>query len=167
MKSFETYFTERFQEDLQTLYSTIPENSLHHNDKATFTIQYERLTNKFNHLEFLAANRPDFIISLYFTVLVDQVFYTYYQPQYPAFKEHTNSPKFIGNCLSACRYNLHPANILTAANKGCDNQFVSLNDVSKSAPFVEKYIKYSLKNNFPSIQDDFWYKCRKEMSQAF
>ena len=163
MISFEEYYKDYFQNDLKVLYSTIPESSLHHNGKETYTLQYERLTNKFNHLEFLGANRKSFVVSLYFTVLIDQVFYTYFQPEYKVYKELTNSPKFIGNCLSSCRNNLHPQNILVAANKDSKSENVCIVEPLNFVPFLKESTSQFLKNHLPGIQDEFWAKVRGEI----
>lgn len=163
MMSIEKYYDVHFNNDLKFLYSDIPESSLHHNGKETHTIQYERLTNKYNHLIFLEDNRTLFITSLYFTVLLDQIFYTYFQPEYKAYRELTNSPKFIGNCLSSCRYNLHPKNIIIAANKDRVGEYVVYKDTFKILPLMEDRTSQILKCHFSSIQNDFFDKLRKEI----
>lgn len=161
--SIEKYYDVHFNNDLKILYSDIPESSLHHNGKETYTIQYERLTNKYNHLIYLGDNRTLFITSLYFTVLLDQIFYTYFQSEYKAYRELTNSPKFIGNCLSSCRYNLHPKNVINAANKDRVGEYVVYKDTFKNLPLIEDKTSQVLKSRFPSIQNDFFDKLRKEI----
>ncbi len=57
--------------------------------------------------------RSLFATALFFTVLVDQVAYTYYKPHYSAFRVLTLYPKLVGNCLGACHYHFHPRSVFS------------------------------------------------------
>lgn len=122
MGSFDTYYNERFRHDLQRFLEEIPDKSKHHDsyDKGTYYIQYERLTKDKTHLDFLKtpADKVNFGIALFLTILVDEVCYTYYKQFYPEFKALTNYPEFIGNCPAGCNYHFHPSDIFLAMNYG-------------------------------------------------
>lgn len=118
MDSFSKYYKEKFRNDIHHFFSSVPESSKHHDnidDKTIFTIQLERLTKDFDHLQFLLPpDKLNFAVALFFTVLVDEVCYSYYRNHYSDFRALTLYPKFIGNCPGGCRYHLHPVNIFSA-----------------------------------------------------
>ena len=176
MENFDEYYNEQFQKDLHTFFATIPDNSKFHEDlegRATYSIQYERLTRDFNHLDFL-INQPDkinFAVALFFTVLVDEVCYTQFREHYESFRKMTFYPKFIGNCPGGCHYHLHPSDIFAALNYSRKNQ---MNIISSqplyyygsfisAVPIIEREIKDFFKIQFPSIDGQtFWIKCVNE-----
>ena len=118
---FEKYYNGQFKTDILKFFVTIPDNSRFHEgrDKQFLSIQYERLTHAYRHLDFLTTKQDivNFGVALFFTILIDEVFYTYYyREDYKIFQQLTRYPKFIGNCLSWCRIHLHPNNIFLAMN---------------------------------------------------
>ena len=119
---FKTYYNSKFRDDLNRFFSTIPDASKFHEDtenKQVFSIQYERLTPSFDHLNFLDKDgKENFAIALFLTILTDMVCFSHFKPHYSQFRNLTRYPKFIGNCLSACRYHYHPRDIFFAMNKG-------------------------------------------------
>jgi len=63
MTDFKTYYNSNFRDDLNRFFSTIPDESKFHEDnqnKQTFSIQYERLTPAFDHLNFLDKDRKEY-----------------------------------------------------------------------------------------------------------
>lgn len=122
MMTFDEYYRREFRADIQQFMMSIPAGSRHHdNDESQFTIQYGRLTKDTRHLDVIAAEkRAYFAVALFFSVLVDEVCYTHFQWYYDKFRSLTRYPKFIGDCLGACRYHLHPREIFTAINYSRD-----------------------------------------------
>jgi len=122
MTNFNTYYNSRFRQDINTFFSTIPDESRFHEDrenKKVFSVQYERLTPLHHHLDFLSTEgREYFGVALFFTVLVDEVCYTYFKDDYNQFQALTNYPKLIGNCRLCCFYHLHPQDVFAAIKRG-------------------------------------------------
>lgn len=121
MTDFKTYYNNKFREDINQFFSTIPDNSKYHEDpqnKQILSIQYQRLTPAFDHLNFLNDSSKElFAIALFFTVLADMVCFSHFNINYTKFQNLTRYPKFIGNCPSLCNYHLHPREIFLAMNK--------------------------------------------------
>ena len=173
--NYNKYYNDKFRIDIQKFLMSIPEESRHHHDrddKTTFTIQYEKLTQDFDHLSFLTKQEKIFFgISLFFTVLVDQVCYTHYKKEYDKFKQLTQYPKFIGDCLTMCNYHFHPHQIFSAMNyskrKKLDiNSHYDI-DFSKvfieATPIMEKEIKDFFRVHKIVInENEFWIKCKNE-----
>ena len=175
MNDFGKYYNEKFRDDLNRFFETIPENSKHHDnyDKATYHIQYERLTNDHPHLNFMSGSEDkiNFGIALFLSILVDEVCYTHFKPFYQEFKKLTNYPKFIGNCPSGCNYHLHPTDIFSAMNysrKSVDgkieNRLSFYDQFIQALPFMEREVKDFFKKYLKSIdENDFWQKCYNEL----
>ena len=116
---FQTYYHNTFPSHLQEFYDSIPNDMRHHhsNDKKTFTIQVDKLSNhgrgtNIEHLKFLSPeDKIHFSISLFLTILTDQVCYTYFNSIYFRFRSLTNYPKLTGTCLTLCHINAHPTEI--------------------------------------------------------
>lgn len=80
MTDFSRYYNSKFLEDLNRFFSTIPDESKFHEDKQNkliFSVQYERLTPAYNHLDFLEKETKEYFgIALFFAVMSDMVCYT-------------------------------------------------------------------------------------------
>jgi hypothetical protein len=115
MTNFATYYKNRFKQDINQFFSKIPDQSRFHEDnqnKQTFSIQYERLTCDFDHLNFLPKPVKEYFgVALFFTVLTDMVCYSHFRQCYENFKQLTRYPKFIVNCPGGCHYHFHPSDI--------------------------------------------------------
>jgi len=170
---FEKYYKERFRTDIQKFFMTIPDESRFHEDrenKQLFSIQYERLTNRHNHLNFLTTkqDKMNFGVALFFTILVDEVFYTYYKESYETFQQMTRYPKFIGNCMTMCRCHLHPKDVFSAIMnryRSClSNDHLTFYDTFFEAiPIMEKETKDFFCNYMPTINGkEFWNRCVSE-----
>ncbi len=175
MTNFETYYLTKFRQDINQFFSTIPDQSKFHEDnqnKQTLSIQYERLTREFDHMNFLSADdKVNFGVALFFTVLVDEVCYTHFHSNYETFRRLTLYPKFIGNCLSWCHYHLHPRDIFNAMNqtqiKSQDNTSFNRLDFydkfNEAIPIMKTEILNFFKQYLSDVDEQqFWEKCKIE-----
>jgi len=127
MTDFKTYYKQYFQRDLLSFVGQIPIDGNKHYDRSEFNIQYFFLTPQYNYLDIIPVDRQGlFAIALYWTVLVDQTFYSNFRHSYHYFRRKTLYPKFIGNCTapslmsSECGHQQHPKRILQAVNDKFD-----------------------------------------------
>jgi hypothetical protein len=172
VNNFDRYYNTQFRGDIQKFFSTIPDESRFHEDKEhkqIFSIQYGRLTREYNHLNFLTTNQDkvNFAVALFFTVLVDEVCYTYYRANYDTFQKLTRYPKFIGNCLTMCRYHLPPSDIFIAMNKDKDGSssdyLVFYDTFFEAIPVMERETKDFLQKYMSDVSGkEFWDKCEAE-----
>lgn len=177
MTSFAQYYKDKFREDINQFFSTIPDASRFHEDnqnKQIFSIQYERLTLDFGHLNFLTNEEKEYFgVALFFTVLTDMVCYSHFKKHYFEFAQLARYPKFIGNCPGGCHYHFHPSDIFSAmnysrqkkeeilANKRLDfySKFI------EAVPTMEFEIKSFINQNMNTISgEDFWNICVTEFS---
>ena len=170
MTNFETYYNSQFRQDINKFFSTIPDESRFHEDKENkqiFSIQYERLTPQKNHLDFLDKTSKElFGVALFFTVLTDMVCFTYYKDIYSKFQRLTRYPKFIGNCLSWCRYQLHPRDIFYAMNQGrvaTEPHLLFIDKFTEATEVMEKETIDFFRQHLNEINgQEFWNKCKAE-----
>jgi hypothetical protein len=173
--NFATYYTIRFRQDINQFFSTIPDQSLFHEDnqnKQTLSIQYERLTKDFDHLNFLSKTEKEYFgIALFFTVLSDMVCYSHYKNHYQKFKELTRYPKFIGNCPGGCQYHHPPSNIFYAMNFSRTKPLELLSSERlefyekfiEAMPTIEKETKDFFTKYLAEIDgQEFWGKCKSD-----
>jgi hypothetical protein len=94
------------------------------------------------------------------------VFYTYYRNNYSKFSNLTKYPKFIGNCLSWCKYHLHPKEIFTAMNHGkrsSDKNLIFLEKFNEAKEPMEKETLNFINQYFPEIDSkELWEKYKNE-----
>ncbi len=189
---FNQYYKTLFREHLYQFFSQIPVEGNKHYNKNQLTIQYFFLTPQYNYLDFIPIeNQGLFAVALYWTVLTDQTFYSFYSRQsYLIFQQKTLYPKFIGNCTapslmsSECGHNLHPRRILQAINDFADkgNKLDLKIEIFEKDKRIQKreninYItileqanhimKEEIKDYFNTHQpeiswSDFWLKCKQE-----
>lgn len=170
MTDFKTYYNSKFRDDINMFFSTIPDESRFHEDtqnKLTFSIQYERLTPTFDHLNFLDKEGKEYFgVALYFTVLTDMVCFSHFKSYYSIFKNMTRYPKFIGNCPGGCNFHYHPSDIFFAMNK-------SRSALESHLVFYDKFIKATEAMSIETISffeehltdidgETFWLKCKNE-----
>ncbi len=169
---FAEYYRTKFRNDLSRFMLSIPVESRHHgNNAAEITIQYSKLSQDLRHLKVIEPPHVvPFAIAVYLTVLTDEVFYTYFKVHYSKFRRLTQYPKFIGDCLGACRYHYHPNSIFDAINKRCgkgtllkrENIFFR-EDFIAAIPTIKAECEDFFENNMPEIdKDDFWQRCVAE-----
>jgi hypothetical protein len=136
------YYRKHFFDDLKKFRQQIPIEGNKHFQEDIFKIQYFQLTPSYLYLDILENKLPEFAVSLFFSVLFDQVAFNQQilGGNYKSFKNVTNYPKFIGNCTSVsekfsqCRQNQHPISILRAINDFQDTGNTFLVD---RLPFLE------------------------------
>ena len=175
MTDFSTYYNTKFRQDINQFLSTIPEQSRFHEDnqtKQTFSIQYERLTRDFDHLNFLTTDdKLNFGVALFITILTDMTCYSNFRQHYDNFRRLTLYPKFIGNCPGGCHYHFHPSDIFAAMNysrtKPLDilspERFDFYDKFNEAIPTMEKEIKSFFVEHMTNIDGQmFWYKCKAE-----
>jgi len=170
--TFGEYYRQSFRTDIQRFMMSIPADSRNHDyDKTVFTIQYEKLGKDTPHLDVVPLkHRSHFAVALFFTVLVDEVFYTYYRSQYGEFRSLTMYPKFIGNCPGGCNHHFHPRDIFEAINCSSDGQNTYRRpDVSVYESFDQaiEVIKGEVFDFFSKYMttinpSNFWQKCVNE-----
>ncbi len=169
MNQFSTYYNQQFRQDLNTFFSGIPDGSKFHEDrekKNIFSVQIERLTGNYPHLDFLNNEEKAFFgVALYFTVLVDMVCYTYYKEDYVYLQNLTRYPKFIGNCMGGCRFHFHPSRIF---------EFMSQNQSGRKRPAFSEIFELAIPVMKQETEDffqehmlqingiRFWEKCQAE-----
>lgn len=170
MTDFKTYYNSRFRDDINRFFSTIPDASRFHENtenKQTFSIQYERLTPAFDHLNFMDKDGKElFAVALFLTVLTDMVCFTHLKTHYNIFRNLTRYPKFIGNCPSGCNYHYHPSDIFFAMNKGrsATEQHLVFYDKFLEAIETMKIETINLfKEHLTEVNGNtFWEKCLNE-----
>jgi len=170
---FREYYRHRFNADLARFIVSIPAKSHNHDADmgGAFTIQYGNLTKDRPHLDVIDQDsRSNFALALFFTLLADEVCYTYFRSQYGPFQTLTQYPKFIGNCPSSCRTHFHPSHIFGAINYSRDPQNseqrpnVHVEDTFDDATDVIRDELFDLfTNHLPAIDSsDFWIRCTNE-----
>ena len=170
MTDFKTYYSSKFWQDIIQFFSSIPDDSRFHEDKVKkqiFSIQHERLTPSKNHLDFLDKEGKEYFgVALFFKVLTDMVCFTYYKNYYEKFQILTRYPKLIGNCLSWCRYHLHPIDIFYAMNQGrkpSEPQLLFIDKFSNAIDTMKEETIGFLNEHLSEINGEiFWEKCKKE-----
>ena len=192
MIDFKTYYKQYFQRDLLNFVKQIPIEGNKHYDKNEFNIQYFLLTPQYKYLDIVPRDRQGlFAVALFWTVLVDQTFYSNYRHSYQSFKMKTLYPKFIGNCTapslmsSECGHHQHPRKILQAINdtvdKGnrfdFDREIFKKDERNQSRQFIDyltileqskEVMKDEVKHYFENHQSEiswteFWTKCEHEL----
>jgi hypothetical protein len=170
MTDFKTYYNSKFRDDINRFFSSIPDASKFHEDtgnKQIFSIQYERLTPTFDHLNFLDKEGKElFAVALFLTVLTDMVCYSHFKPHYSKFRSLTRYPKFIGNCPGGCRYHYNPNDIFFAMTKGRSSteQHLVFYDKFLEATETMKEETINFFNQYLTEVNGeiFWDKCQKE-----
>lgn len=165
---FEQYYNTLFRTHCNRFVSQIPDESKYHDDskrKEIITIQRERLTNKYDYLNFLSKIEYDFFsISLFFTILTDMVWYTHFKQNYSEFQALTKSPKLIGDCRNMCRFHLEPSEIFEIMefdHKSSKNKV----RLEESTLFFEKSIKDFINKYLPMVDSkEFWNLCKERIN---
>lgn len=192
MIDFKTYYNQLFQLDLLNFIGQIPIDGNKHYDRNEFNIQYFFLTPQYKYLNIIPQDRQGlFAVALFWTVLVDQTFYSNFRHSYQTFQRKTLYPKFIGNCTapslmsSECGHHQHPQKILQAINDTLDkgNRFDFEREIFKKdersqlRPFIDyltilnqsrQVMKDEIKDYFENHQPEinwteFWSKCEREL----
>lgn len=192
LTGYAAYYKNHFEQDLIDFARQIPVDGNPHYDRYEFYIQYFYLTPQYKYLNIIPKKRQGlFAVALYWTVLVDQTFYTYFKEFYRFFRKKGLHPKFIGNCTapskvsSECGHHQHPRKIFHAINDTFDkgnrdgfyreifenDQSSELRSKIEYEPYLQEAIqimKEDLKHYFINQQfgvswTDFWSKCEQEL----
>jgi hypothetical protein len=192
LTSFETYYKQHFQRDLLNFVGQIPIDGNKHYDKNEFNIQYFFLTPQYKYLDVIPQDRQGlFAVALFWTVLVDQTFYSNYRQSYQTFQRKTLYPKYIGNCTapsmisSECGHHQHPRKILKAINDkldkgnsyGFDRELFEKDESKQPRQIIDyltildqsrQVMKNEIKDYFENYQPEiswteFWIKCEREL----
>lgn len=171
MRTFGEYYRSVFRGDLTRFLMSIPFQSRHHHGTDTYTIQYSKLCRDAPHMDTIPSeHRSYFAIALVFTVLVDQVCYTYFSSHYEDFRRLTLYPKFIGDCPGGCYHNIHPSLIFEAINRSWfKDVFPERGHISLYKHFIEAKIvmeeeifDFFTKHMTIISPEVFWAKCVDE-----
>ena len=175
MTNFATYYKTKFRQDISLFFSSIPDQSKFHENnqsRQTFSIQYERLTRDFDHLNQLTKSDKEYFgVALFFTILTDMICYSNFKENYNEFKKLTHYPKFIGNCPSGCHYHYNPSDIFAAMNfyrsKPLDifspERLDFYEKFNEAIPIMEKETKDFFIEHLTCIDgQQFWEMCKVE-----
>lgn len=170
--NFIEYYRERFRDDYGRFIEGIPEKSRHHErDKSEVTIQFSKLFRDKGHIGVIDPECLSyFAVSLFLTILVDEVVYTHYKHHYDKFRQLTMYPKFIGDCPGACHYHLHPTSIFRGLNSYFDrNRLMEEKQVEfrdaflEAIPGMKKECDDFIEKHMPEMnKEDFWKRCSSE-----
>lgn len=170
-KDFTTYYRSKFPEDLGRYLVSIPRELKYHEDpdeKIIISFQPYTLDRASKYLTFLTRTEYEYFgMSLYFQVLMDMVFYTYYSSYYWEFQSMTHYPKFIGNCLRACKWHMDPEGILDYLRLLGTNRsslYPHFHErFNEAAAFFETESLTFFQQKMPEVNGQiFWEYCKRE-----
>ena len=109
-----------------------------------------------------------FAISLYLTVLVDQVMYSRFKSSYQQFRALTQYPKWKGDCPGACNYHMPAESIfqviglaLFSENLKYQAEFLPL--LAEAVPFMREEVVSFFRLHMPEVDGDaVWDRCMLE-----
>ena len=169
---FFAYYRKCFWDDYSRFVSSIPEESQHHeSDKSETTIQYSKLFRDQGHIDLIRhEDIPYFAVSLFLTILVDEVMYTHFKQHYPKFRRLTMYPKFIGDCPGGCHYHRHPSDIFSGINSSFYREHRTIKKeynfrdaFLEAIPVMKTECDDFIEKHIPEIgKDDFWSRCVSE-----
>lgn len=166
--TFQSYYRGEFRTDLAAVLSALP--GLHWNPGGgeqfvqPITLSMANPTiRSWSH-----RHRDQFAIALFWTVLVDQVCFTYFRPQYAAFQAMTMYPKFTGDCPGGCGGHIHPRHILLAVGSppyvGGGDWTGTADPSEDSLAVMHEEVFDFFKHHLPEVApDEFWTRCLAEL----
>ena len=168
--TFADYYRLRFRDDLTRVIRSAPPP--HHLSVGETEVRLQPRTLS-DHNETVrswpAEQRALFGVALFFSVLVDQVCYTYHRNQYEDFRRLTQYPKFVGDCPGGCYSHLHPSLILEqlggCAGMGYAHPPVPITQVLASAiPVMRREVLEFCRDHMPMLNGSaFWAQCLDEI----
>lgn len=128
----ESYYKNNFRQDLSAFMGPSPAPYFGHSWSYSCRDQLARVPSE---------NRPQFLICLYFTVLVDQAMYSHFAKHYQVFHRMTQYPKF---CHGLSQFQHNPRGIL---NVPVEQGLISANAINQLLPdgmtlFVDETVTY-------------------------
>lgn len=104
--TFKQYYGDPFRADIAKVILSGPPS---HSERGEVAIQPRTLSTMNPVIRSWDQEHIDlFVTAPFFTVLVDQVCYTYYREYYSQFQSLTRYPKFRGDCTGGCSHHIHP-----------------------------------------------------------
>lgn len=174
MDSFLHYYKSKsgFRKDLHEFINNIPDTEREHLGHR-FAFQDYHVEPGYLRHQYLghiygSNSFPHFLISLYLSVLVDEVAYTYYKPYYGKFREKTLYPKYRGNCPGGCDHHAHPNRLLDPRSSShSSEERKQLTDVLRaSLADMENEVTSFFEEHIPEVNGrEFWQRCKAEIQQ--
>ena len=163
---FADYYRTEFRADLESVLRAAPPQHHEHPDEAT--IQPYSLSSANSAVRHMPTERRvRFGAALFFTVLVDQVCYTYFQDVYPKFRSITRYPKLRGDCPGACNYHIHPATIFRALGRQAvptnEDRFAYDLLPSDTVVAMHREVTDFVHAHMPELGESFWTRCDREI----
>ena len=163
--TFKEYYGELFRADLDAVVSS---GSPSHSAEGEVTIQPRTLSTENPVICSWDRERIDlFSTALFFTVLVDQVCYTYFRYIYTGFQSLTCYPKFRGDCTGGCRFHLHPKFIfeVITSSPGPAYEWSGTAKLLKEAINVMHFeVIDFFKDHIRCVDgEEFWVRCANEL----
>src|SRR5690606_3024883 len=115
--TFHDYYRGEFRADFRQIYA--PARHRHdafHYAFAEPSLQPHALERHRQIRRWNRTRKEHFALSLFLTVLADQVCYTHFREAYRRFRELTMYPKLKGECPASCNRHVHPVRILRIMN---------------------------------------------------
>jgi hypothetical protein len=170
--SFERYYLQEFRKDLSAVFALRPQgvHDRDQHDDWQYSLQPRSVSRENQAItEWSGERKALFAVSLFYTVLVDQVCHTYFRSHYPRFRELTMYPKWRGDCPGGCHGHHHPVEILSVigASPGRhgaspSQQVVSL--IHQAKPFVRQQLASFCEQQMPELPAaHFWEFCSSEL----
>lgn len=146
--NFDAYYNGEFRRDVQEVVRAARGIQRHEGWDGEVIIQLPSLSRENRAIAEMGSDRlAQFAVALYFTILVDEVMYTYFRGSYPRFRELTMYPKLVGGCPGGCHTRLEPELVFRVINGGLRDRGSCL-----VAPTIEpRYLK-ALRAATPDLQ---------------
>jgi hypothetical protein len=167
--TFDDYYRGRFRQDLAAVLQSAPRSHEHPGDPDGGTIQPRSLSIENRAIGALSPGAVGhFATALYFTVLVDEVMYTHFQPHYDAFEALTRYPKLRGDCPGGCSSHIHPSHIFGALNQPAGswkaNAYEAFRDNMREAvPVMRREVLNFFPMHLQAVDGaEVWRRCRAE-----
>lgn len=104
----------------------------------------------YNHINKITNNNSSYFIHcLFYTVLIDQVIYTFFRNEYSKFEKITKYPKYMG--VLAGNYNYNPFKIYEQAERNNFDKIILINSFSNE---IVNFIYRDIFDSFPLSLND-------------
>jgi hypothetical protein len=166
---FREYYRGPFRHDLRAVMDALPQNPVHFGVEPVLQPRTVSLDNPV--IRNMSFERQGlFAVALAFTVLTDQVCFTYFGDSYGAFRRLTMYPKLRGDCLTACRYHIHPNHALYCVGDapGGPRPLILVTLLRRAAladamPVMRQEVEEFFREHLPEVDGtEFWQRCQAE-----
>lgn len=169
---FAEYYRSAFRQDLIAVIAGAPEPCHSIAREGEVVIQPMALTYLNPVIKaWSEARRTNFALSLFLTVLSDQVCFTHFREEYGRFRQLTMSPKLKGDCPGGCANHAHPRWIFAVIGRSS----YSLQRGHPKPPPVELYATTSamrqeviafVAEHLRGVDpEEFWKRCEAEFPE--